>query len=194
MIQGILIVVIGGAILALLGAATSRGRQLAQRVYRRVTRRPRVPRTHVVIEPREQFCHWSQEKSSPNPDAPGPHVAFFLHCVATNVTPGIDLQLIRAEITDIKGAPAWDSFTSWVQGHGNVVGAELPTGTPIDLMVTVVLQRPYLPFGPQRATMALYDHLGGRHKVRKTMFKDANPNVARREPPEVEGPSEGSAG
>lgn len=178
--------IIGGvaSVLTIYSFVAERGKAARRRIVARVRRRPVAPRTNVHLEPDELTSHWSQ-RNAPN-NRPGILVAFQMRCTATNLTPGLDVQIVGVELRGVRGEVAWASVTSWRPGEGLVHDATLAPQWPIGVMLVVEIEREGLPPGPHLARMVIRDHLGHRHRSRKVRFQDATKWAT---PPGPEAPS-----
>ncbi|HXN59260.1 MAG TPA: hypothetical protein VN886_02300 [Acidimicrobiales bacterium] len=165
-----------GIIVALgiiLGWVTKTGKPARRWLGQRLSRRPAVPRTRVVIEPDTRFCIWSQA-AAPNRPPPVMNVTFQMPCTVTNLTPGYDLKITGVEIRGVKGAEHWNAAQVFRPGDLGITET-IRADVAERAMLMVVLERDPLPPGRHEARMIVRDNLRKRHLTPKVTFKDGNP-------------------
>src|SRR5271165_876581 len=138
MVEGTLVAVIAGVILAALGALTRRGRQLASGFWGRVRRRPAVPPARVVIAALPASARWVRVHVEGDPI---PHVTLHVVVTATYFGGLMNLEIVHAN-TSLKGEVRVASFTHWRDGMGWVDGIDLESGVSTRIQIAIVVRGP----------------------------------------------------
>jgi hypothetical protein len=118
-----------------------------------------------VPDPDKAF--WSQE-TTPN----GNEAVFTFRCVATNLTPNVDVSVLDVNLRGIKGNVSLGDME--FLDDGTPVGDEtLTPHKPIGLRLNAIVACEPLPPGPKVVRVVIRDQLGQRHRSPKVTFRPA---------------------